>query len=102
VQALASDLRDMLDAIPGVTVRDKGLTRCGIVTFTAEAMPADELKSALARRRINVTVSEASGTLLDMSERGLDAMVRASVHYYNSEAELERFVAVLAELIRAR
>jgi cysteine desulfurase / selenocysteine lyase len=100
VQALASDLRDMLDAIPGVTVRDKGLTRCGIVTFTAEAMPADELKSALARRRINVTVSEASGTLLDMSERGLDAMVRASVHYYNSEAELERFAAAVAELVR--
>jgi cysteine desulfurase/selenocysteine lyase len=100
VRALASDLRDMLDAIPGVTVRDKGLERCGIVTFTAEAMPADELKSALARRRINVTVSEASGTLLDMSERGLDAMVRASVHYYNSEAELERFAAAVAELVR--
>ena len=100
VRALASDLRDMLDAIPGVTVRDKGLERCGIVTFTAEAMPADELKSALARRRINVTVSEASGTLLDMSERGLAAMVRASVHYYNSEAELERFAAAVAELVR--
>lgn len=100
VRVLASDLRDMLDAIPGVTVRDKGLTRCGIVTFTAEAMPADELKSALARRRINVTVSEASGTLLDMSERGLAAMVRASVHYYNSEAELERFAAAVAELVR--
>ncbi|HSD35573.1 MAG TPA: aminotransferase class V-fold PLP-dependent enzyme [Alphaproteobacteria bacterium] len=100
VRVLASDLRDMLDAIPGVTVRDKGLERCGIVTFTAEAMPADELKSALARRRINVTVSEASGTLLDMSERGLDAMVRASVHYYNSEAELERFAAAVAELVR--
>ena len=100
VRALASDLRDMLDAIPGVTVRDKGLERCGIVTFTAEAMPAGELKSALARRRINVTVSEASGTLLDMSERGLAAMVRASVHYYNSEAELERFAAAVAELVR--
>jgi cysteine desulfurase / selenocysteine lyase len=100
VRALASDLRDMLDAIPGVTVRDKGLERCGIVTFTAEALPADELKSALARRRINVTVSEASGTLLDMSERGLAAMVRASVHYYNSEAELERFAAAVAELVR--
>jgi selenocysteine lyase/cysteine desulfurase len=102
VRALASDLRDMLDAIPGVTVRDKGLERCGIVTFTAEAMPAEELKSALARRRINVSVSEASGTLLDMSERGLAAMVRASVHYYNSEAELERFSAAVAELARRR
>ena len=37
-----------------------------------------------------------------MNERRLNAMIRASVHYYNSEAELERFVSVLAELIRAR
>jgi cysteine desulfurase/selenocysteine lyase len=102
VKALAADLRAMLGALPGVTVRDKGLERCGIVTFTAEAMPAAELKSALARRGINVSLSEASGTLLDMRERGVSAMIRASVHYYNSEAELERFVATLAELIRAR
>jgi cysteine desulfurase / selenocysteine lyase len=102
VEGLAADLRDMLDALPGVTVRDKGLERCGIVTFTCEAMPAAELKSALARRGINVSLSEASGTLLDMRERGLTAMIRASVHYYNSEEELERFVAALAELIRAR
>jgi cysteine desulfurase/selenocysteine lyase len=65
-------------------------------------MPAAELKSALAQRGINVSLSEASGTLLDMRERGVSAMIRASVHYYNSEAELERFVAALAELIRAR
>jgi selenocysteine lyase/cysteine desulfurase len=101
VKALAADLRERLAALPGVRVRDKGLTRCGIVTFTAEAMPAAELKSALARRGINVSLSEASGTLLDMAERGLNAMIRASVHYYNSEAELERFLATLAELIRA-
>jgi cysteine desulfurase/selenocysteine lyase len=101
VKALAADLRERLAALPGVRVRDKGLTRCGIVTFTAEAMPAAELKSALAGRGINVSLSEASGTLLDMDERGLNAMIRASVHYYNSEAELERFLATLAELIGA-
>lgn len=102
VKALAADLRERLAALPGVSLRDKGRERCGIVTFTADAMPAAELKSALARRGINVSLSESSGTLLDMRERGLTAMIRASVHYYNSEEELERIITALAELIRAR
>ncbi|MCI0430497.1 MAG: aminotransferase class V-fold PLP-dependent enzyme [Rhodospirillales bacterium] len=101
VQRLGADLRDMLDAIPGVTVRDKGLERCGIVTFTAESIAAEELKAALARRRINTSVSTMAATRLDMAERGLTAVVRASAHYYNSEEELERFAAAVADLVRA-
>jgi selenocysteine lyase/cysteine desulfurase len=99
VQKLASELRELLTAIPGVTVRDKGRDRCGIVTFTAERMAAEELQTALARRRINTSLTTTSSTLLDMTERHLTAMVRASVHYYNSEEELERFAAALADLI---
>ncbi|HXV24799.1 MAG TPA: aminotransferase class V-fold PLP-dependent enzyme [Alphaproteobacteria bacterium] len=101
VQGLAADLRDMLNSIPGVRVRDKGLERCGIVTFTAEGKSAEELQSALARRGINTSVSSASSTLLDMAERKLDNVVRASVHYYNSQTELERFVIAVADLARA-
>jgi cysteine desulfurase/selenocysteine lyase len=99
VRKLADELREMLDAIPGITVRDKGLERCGIVTFTAETMPAEKLQTALARRRINTSLTTTSSTLLDMAARGLTAMVRASVHYYNSEEELERFAASVADLV---
>ena len=44
VKALAAELRQRLGGLPGVRVRDKGQERCGIVTFTAEAMPAAELR----------------------------------------------------------
>ena len=98
VQGLAAELRQRLSDLPGVRVRDKGRERSGIVTFTLEGLPAEEVKSALARRRINTSTSTVSSTRLDMEERGIEAMVRASVHYYNNEEEIERFVTALAEL----
>lgn len=100
VQALAAALRAKLAdlATVGVQLQDVGSSRCGIVSFTAKGWSADALRTALLRRRINVNVSRAPSTLLDMRARGLEELVRASVHYYNSETELERFCAVLASL----
>jgi len=102
VYALAAALRERLAALDGVTVRDRGQERCGIVTFTAEGLPPDAIKAALAARRINLTVSRRSSTRLDMEARELEEVVRASLHYYNSDVEVERFTAALRELLPAR
>ena len=53
------------------------------------------VKAVLAKECINVTHSTVSGTRLDMEARGLSAVVRASVHYFNTEDEVRRVVAVL-------
>ena len=102
VRVLADGLRVALQHIPGVVVRDLGVERCGIVTFTLAGMSPDEIKLQLARRTINVTASTRSSTRFDMEARGLEAVVRASLHYYNSEAELERFLSVIAALAQGR
>jgi selenocysteine lyase/cysteine desulfurase len=96
---LAESLRKQLGLIPGVTIRDLGAKRCGIVTFTVEGIRPDEIKRQLARHQINVTTSTVASTRFDMEDRGLTELVRASVHYYNSEDEIERFCAILAESI---
>jgi cysteine desulfurase / selenocysteine lyase len=96
VTALAESLRERLSAVSGVRVHDQGQRRCGIVTFTMDGIPAAELKRRLAARGVNTSVSVALENLWDMPSRGLPDMVRASVHYYNSDAELDRLVAALA------
>jgi selenocysteine lyase/cysteine desulfurase len=96
IKRLADDLRQQLSTIPGVTVRDEGVERCGIVAFTVAGSDADEVQRLLAKRRINVSVSRVSSTRLDMEARGLPDLVRASVHYYNTAEEIDRFCAALA------
>ena len=100
VYMLAGQLRERLAARPGVTLRDKGAERCGTVTFTAEGCAAALIKQVLRSEAINVSVSSYTGTRLDMEDRKLPGVVRASLHYYNSEEEIERFCAALEPLLR--
>jgi selenocysteine lyase/cysteine desulfurase len=96
--AKAAQLRDGLARLPGVTVHDIGRKKGGIVTFTKAGRSAAAIKAGLSQRRINVSVSGASSTLFDMSARGLRELVRASVHYVNNTAELDRLIGAVAEI----
>lgn len=99
VKALSYQLRTQLSPLPGLIVHDRGVTQCGIVTFTVEDKDPAEIQRQLSQHAINVSVSEQSSTLLDMEARGLTTLVRASVHYYNTEKEVERFCATLTKLL---
>ena len=92
---LAAILRAKLASVPGVVVRDVGMEKCAIVTFTMEGRDPQRIKNSLAEKGINVTVTDNTATRLDMEARGLTSMVRASVHYYNTEEEIDRFCAAL-------
>lgn len=98
IQTLAAHLRTCLSALPGVRVHDRGATQCGIVTFTVEGQEPEAIKQKLAQSSINVWIAERRSTRLDMEARGLTVVIRASVHYYNSEEEIERFCTTLAQM----
>jgi selenocysteine lyase/cysteine desulfurase len=102
LQQLAGRLRDGLSAIEGVTVRDQGLTKAAIVTFTVEGLAASEVQRALAAERINVNVQRKQYAWLDLGERGLDEVVRSSVHYYNSDEEIDVLVDAVRRARKSR
>ena len=102
IQALAARMREGLGAVDGVVLRDIGATQCGIVTFSLEDIPASGIKESLMAYDINVSVSGPSSTLLDAMRRGLPEIVRASVHYYNSEAEVDALIDAISEISAKR
>lgn len=95
VTALADGLRERLAALDGVHVHDQGLRRCAIVTFTVDGVSARAVQRRLAESAVNTSVSVASSARLDLPRRGLSELVRASVHYYNTDDELDRLVNAL-------
>ncbi len=98
---LAGLFRERLSELPGVQVRDLGASPGAIVTFTVDGITPPEIKQRMASHKINVSHSTVFSTRLDMEKRGLEGVVRASLHYYNTEAEIERFIQVLALETRA-
>jgi cysteine desulfurase/selenocysteine lyase len=97
IQHLAELLRNKLAEIPGAKVYDLGQEKCGIVTFAITGHDPDNIKRELTKRKIHVTTTSTSSTLLDMESRKLEKLVRASVHYFNTEEEVDLFCRVLSE-----
>lgn len=95
IQSLGSMTRMLLGEIDGVTVRDLGAVKCGIVTFEVEDRHALEVRELLSERSINVSISTPLSAPVDMHERAIDGLVRASVHAFNTEEEIEEFVSAM-------
>jgi len=98
VQSLAALLRERLSAISGVTVHDQGRIRSGIVTFTFEPYSVQEIMRRLKEKHVAVRTTDRFAARIDLERRGLNELVRASVHYYNTEAEIDRFCTILPTL----
>ncbi|MBM3643128.1 MAG: aminotransferase class V-fold PLP-dependent enzyme [Alphaproteobacteria bacterium] len=99
IRTLADGLRARLAEMKGVVLTDLGQLKGGIVTFAVPGADHAALKAGLRARKINVTVSTQFSSRLDLKGRGLPTVMRASVHVYNDEAEIDRFVAALGEAI---
>jgi cysteine desulfurase / selenocysteine lyase len=98
VQALGALLRERLAELPRVTVHDRGEVLGGIVAFSVDGVSAPEVSRRLRAQRINTSVTGLTSARYDLASRGVEDQLRASVHYYNTEAELDALVAAVGVL----
>jgi selenocysteine lyase/cysteine desulfurase len=97
VTALGERLRQGLVGA-GAAVHDLGERRCGIVSFSVPGHAAADVAKQLSAHRINTSVSLVDYARLDLPHRGLPDLVRASVHCYNTDDELQQLVDRVAAL----
>ncbi|MFG2957483.1 N-methyl-L-tryptophan oxidase [Streptomyces sp. NPDC048291] len=96
--ALAATLRARLASLPGVRVTDPPAAGGAIVTFVVDGLDAGEVQRRLALRRVHLNAVPAEHGRWDMDPRGLAKVVRASVHVYTDDGDLDALVEAVAEI----
>jgi cysteine desulfurase/selenocysteine lyase len=95
---LADRLRDGLESLEGICLHDLGRNPSAIVSFSVRGCPARAVLAAAAAEAIVIGASPPASTRLDSESRGLPVILRASPHYFNTEADVDRLVDLAARL----
>jgi selenocysteine lyase/cysteine desulfurase len=100
VKKLAQNMRIQLSEIEGLVLLDRGSQKTGIVTFTTPCKDAESIRQALASRSIYVTAQQVADARLDIEGKATD-LIRASIHYFNTTSEINRFCAALDSIVNS-
>ena len=98
IGVLSHRLRSALGRVAGVQVCDRGRELSGIVTFAVAGREAVRVSKVLRERGVSTTVSHPGAQVWDGWGEPARAVVRASVHYYNTEEEVDVLAGLVAEL----
>lgn len=98
VKYLSDYLRASLSSLPKVRVLDQGLQKAGLVTITIEGQEPVALQQHLLDQGINTSHTTLAYNRFDMKAKQADWLLRLSPHYYNTLAELDRTIEVIARL----
>lgn len=98
--SLALRLRTGLDAIDGVTVHDQGQRQSAIVTFNIRGIEACDVVPNLREQRLHLSAPDASASQFDLGERSIGSVVRAGVHYFQTDDEVDRLLTAVDQLAR--
>ena len=98
IQQLSTSLRSKLNSLKKVSVVDPEVEVSGIVTFVKKGVDCEKIQNELATQKINISVTRPFSSLIDLKKRKLPEACRASVHYYNSDEEIEKLVTAIDKI----
>lgn len=100
LRTVAALVRDRLAAIPGVTLTDPPQGLSAIVTFTVAGHTPERVVAQLASKGVRVVSVPAGHAQWDLGARQLVAVVRASLHVYNDQADIDALLDGVAAIAR--
>ena len=95
-------LWEKLQGIAGVTCISRAAPMHGLVSFNVAGQSAGEVRQRLMGMGIEVAVNQAAFTPLDMYERQLDAVVRASPHTCTTTDEIDQLIEAVRLISQRR
>jgi selenocysteine lyase/cysteine desulfurase len=102
LRARGGQLRSALADVPGVTIADPGDTTSAIVTFAVDGVECRTVVERLAARNVRVVSVPATHGQWDLGARSLPSVVRASVHVYNDDDDLDALVDGVGAIVAER
>lgn len=96
---LATKLRATLAKFPRLQVMETGPIQSGIITVKVDGYEPIPFQKALLKERINTSLIYQEGARFDLAQHHAAWVSRMSIHYYNTEEEMEQLAAVLQKLL---
>ena len=99
---LADRLRFGLKSLNGFEVVDIGENCSGIICGFHKEIDSNSLQAELKTHKINVSISEKSSGYGLFERYGWPDLIRLSVHYYNTEAEVDHCLEIMEQILISR
>lgn len=99
IESLAKTLREALSSLKTVEVLESGTPLSGIVTFRCEDKNQKAVIEKLWEKHIAVSFVSPEFAFFKFKKTQYDGAIRASIHYYNTEEEIEIFITTLKAIL---
>jgi len=96
--AVSGPLREAFRGIAGVEVLDEGTHLSNIITLRKAGVSQASLESHLRQHEVYFSVGRARNALIDARKKGIEWFLRISPHYFNTKAEADQLVEIVAAM----